>query len=59
MLGQYAGFIVSAYAAAFIVLALLVLWVWLDHRAQSRALVELEGKGVTRRSVRVATEPVR
>jgi heme exporter protein D len=58
-LGPYGGFIVAAYAAAFVVLASLVLWVWIDHRAQSRALAALEGQGVTRRSSRTLAESAR
>jgi heme exporter protein D len=49
-LGPHAGFIVSAYAAATMVVALLVLWVIGDHAAQKRALAELERRGITRRS---------
>lgn len=55
-LGPHGNFILAAYAAALIVLAALVLWVWLDHRAQRRALAALEGRGVTRRSGRALTE---
>jgi heme exporter protein D len=50
--GRHATFIFSAYGAAALVLAALVLWVWLDHRAQQRALAALEAQGVTRRSAR-------
>jgi heme exporter protein D len=50
--GPHATFIVTAYAAAAIVLAALVLWVWLDYRAQRRSLAALEAQGVTRRSAR-------
>lgn len=48
-LGPHAGFIVAAYAVAAVVIAALVAWVVLDHRAQSRALAELEAKGLGRR----------
>ena len=48
-LGPHAGFIVAAYAAAAVVIGALVVWVVLDHRAQSRALAELEAKGMGRR----------
>jgi len=57
--GPHGNFILAAYAAALIVLAGLVLWVWLDHRAQRRALAALEGQGVTRRSSRVLAEDAR
>ena len=49
-LGQHAAFIVMAYGAAMLILAALIAWVALDHRAQRRALGELEARGVTRRS---------
>jgi heme exporter protein D len=58
-LGPYGGFIVAAYAAALVILALLVVWVWIDHRVQSRALAALEGQGVTRRSSRTLAESTR
>ena len=51
-LGAHAGFIVAAYGAAVLILAALVAWIVLDHRAQKRALGELEMRGVTRRSER-------
>ncbi|HEV2000860.1 MAG TPA: heme exporter protein CcmD [Xanthobacteraceae bacterium] len=44
-LGPHAGFIVAAYATAVVVIGALVAWVVLDHRAQARALAELEAKG--------------
>ena len=50
-LGAHAGFILDAYAAAALVVAGLIAWVVLDHRAQRRALAELEARGVRRRSV--------
>ncbi len=49
-LGQHASFIVTAYGAAAVILLSLVTWIVLDHRAQQRALGELESRGVTRRS---------
>ncbi len=53
-LGPHAVFIVASYgAAALLVLALLV-WVIADHRVQTRALADLEARGVTRRSGRMA-----
>ena len=51
-LGPHAGFILAAYGAAVLILAALVAWIVLDHRAQKRALGELEMRGVTRRSNR-------
>ncbi len=56
MLGPYASFIVTAYALVAVVLALLVVWVAVDYRSQTRRLRELDESGVTRRSGRSATE---
>ena len=53
-LGPHAAFIVSAYAAAVIVIGGLIAWVALDYRAQRRKLADLEARGVTRRSERAA-----
>jgi heme exporter protein D len=55
-LGPHAGFIVSAYLAAIAIVAGLILWVMLDRRHLARALEELEGQGITRRSPRVREE---
>jgi len=49
-LGPHAGFIVAAYAIALAVVAGLIAWIVLDHRAQLRILDDLERAGVTRRS---------
>jgi heme exporter protein D len=49
-LGPHAGFIISAYGVATLVVVFLVLWVVTDHAAQKRALAELERRGITRRS---------
>ncbi|MCC6949443.1 MAG: heme exporter protein CcmD [Bradyrhizobiaceae bacterium] len=57
-LGQHAGFIVAAYVAALIVLALLVVWVIVDHRMQRQAIAKLEAQGITRRSARPGVEDV-
>ena len=53
-LGPHAAFIVAAYAVAVMVIAALIAWVALDHRAQRRRLASLEAHGVTRRSDRAA-----
>ena len=55
-LGPYASFIVTSYAAAALVVVVLVGWVIVDYRSQTRRLHELERSGVTRRSGRSATE---
>jgi heme exporter protein D len=49
-LGPHADFIVTAYAAAIVIVIGLTAWVWSDYRAQRRALAELERRGVKRRS---------
>ncbi len=49
-------FIAAAYAAAVIVVGVLIAWVTLDYRAQRRMLAELEMSGFTRRSAPVRTE---
>ncbi|RZI38789.1 heme exporter protein CcmD [Herbaspirillum sp. HC18] len=55
-LGPYASFIVMSYAAAALVVAILIGWVMLDYRRQTQRLRELEERGITRRSGRGATE---
>lgn len=49
-LGPHATFIVLSYAAAIIVLAILILWIVMDHRALKRTLSALEAQGIARRS---------
>ena len=49
-LGPHAAFIIGAYAATAVVIAILVGWVMLDYRKQRRTLAELDARGVTRRS---------
>ena len=51
-LGPHACFIVIAYAVAIVIVAGLIVWVMLDRRHLSRAVDELEAKGITRRSER-------
>ena len=58
-LGPYASFIVTSYAAAAIVVALLIGWVVLDYRNQTRRLRALDRSGITRRSGRGATDTPR
>jgi heme exporter protein D len=57
-LGPHADFIIAAYAITAVVLAALTAWVIVDHRAQVRALAELEARGVTRRASVRAREAV-
>jgi heme exporter protein D len=46
----HTGFIIAAYASAFVVVGGLTAWVMLDYRAQLRSLADLEKRGVARRS---------
>jgi heme exporter protein D len=55
-LGPYASFIVTSYAAAALVVVILIGWIVLDYRSQTERLRELDRSGVTRRSGRGATE---
>jgi heme exporter protein D len=55
-LGPHAGFIVAAYAVALAIVAGLIAWIVIDHRAQMRILEDLERAGVTRRSAAVREE---
>jgi heme exporter protein D len=55
-LGPYASFIVTAYALVAVVLALLIGWIAVDYRNQTRRLRELDDSGVIRRSGRSAVE---
>jgi heme exporter protein D len=56
-LGPHAAFIVTAYAAAVVIVGGLIAWVLLDHRAQLRKVAELEARGVTRRSGAARSAP--
>lgn len=58
-LGPYASFIVTSYAAAAVVVAILIGWVVLDYRNQTERLRELDRGGVTRRSDRSAVDTPR
>jgi heme exporter protein D len=49
-LGPHAFFILAAYAATGLIVALLILRAVIDHRAQVKALAELESRGARRRS---------
>ena len=55
-LGPYASFIVTSYAAAALVVAILIGWVIIDYRNQTQRLRELDRSGVTRRSGRSAVD---
>jgi heme exporter protein D len=50
MTTAHLGYIVAAYAAAAVIIAVLIAWIALDYRALKRALADLEKRGITRRS---------
>jgi heme exporter protein D len=52
-LGPHAAFIIASYAVAVVVIGALTGWVILDYRSQTRTLMDLEARGVTRRSAEV------
>ncbi len=49
-MGSYAFFILGSYGITALVMGALILRAVLDHRAQVRALAELESRGTRRRS---------
>jgi heme exporter protein D len=51
-LGPHAPFIWVAYLAMALILAALIGWLFYDGARQSRALADLEARGVKRRSER-------
>jgi heme exporter protein D len=55
-LGPYASFIVTSYAAAALVVAILIGWIVLDYRSQTQRLRDLDRSGITRRSGRSAVD---
>ena len=59
-MGPYAFFVVGSYAVTALVVGALILSALVDHRAQVRALAELESRGTRRRSASPAPvkEPV-
>ncbi len=62
-MGPYGFFILASYGLTAFVVGALILRAVLDHRAQARALADLESRGVRRRSAaprptgRPAAEP--
>jgi heme exporter protein D len=55
-LGPYAPFIVSSYVLVAAVVAILIVWIAIDHRRVKARLHQLEASGVSRRSGRSATD---
>lgn len=52
VLGPHAIFIWAAYALTFVAIAILTVSILIDDRQQRETLVELERKGIKRRSAR-------
>jgi len=55
-LGPYAPFIVTSYLLVTLVVAILIAWIAVDYRNQTRRLRQLDESGVVRRSGRSARE---
>ncbi len=51
-LGPHASFVVTSYALATAVVAILIAWIAIDYRRQKARLRELEAGGAVRRSGR-------
>ena len=51
-LGPHASFVVTSYALATAVVAILIAWIAIDYRRQKARLRELEASGAIRRSGR-------
>ena len=49
-LGPHAGFIWTAYGAAALLIAGLIVWAWAGERTQRLRLADLERRGIRRRS---------
>ena len=52
MFGQYAAFIIPAYAVSALVILLMIVSLRLQYTARKKELDELEGAGVKRRSAK-------
>jgi heme exporter protein D len=50
--GPHASFVVTSYALATAVVAILIAWIAIDYRRQKARLRELEASGAVRRSGR-------
>ncbi len=55
-LGPYAPFIVTSYLLVTLVVAILIAWIAVDYRNQTRRLRQLDESGIVRRSGRSARE---
>ena len=54
--GPYTSFVASSYFSVVFVVALLIVWIAFDYRAQKARLRGLEQSGISRRSGRAATD---
>ena len=54
--GPYTSYILTSYLLSLAVVGILIGWIALDYRGQTRRLRELESSGITRRSGRSATD---
>ncbi|WP_319567609.1 heme exporter protein CcmD [Cohaesibacter marisflavi] len=52
MFGNYAGFILASYGVTAATILVLILWVLLDGRKQTKILAQLHERGIHRRSER-------
>ena len=55
-LGPYAHFIITCYVLVAAVVAILIVWIAIDHRRVRAKLHALEASGISRRSGRGATD---
>ena len=55
-LGPYAHFIITCYVLVAAVIAILIVWIAIDHRRVHARLHALEQAGISRRSGRGATD---
>ena len=55
-LGPYASFNVTSYMLVTLVVAILIAWIAVDYRNQTRRLRQLDESGMVRRSGRSAKE---
>ena len=56
-LGPHAAFIIAAYAVAFVALGALTLFTVEDDRKQRRLLIDMERRGIRRRSAAKPAAP--
>jgi heme exporter protein D len=54
---NHIGFVIAAYGAAVAVVAGLIAWVMIDYYVQRRRLIDLDKKGIVRRSAAARPGP--